>query len=285
MRLYQVNTGIFKIANKDMFVNLPVYCCSKPYPTDKNDFCKIAIKSLLVTINERKILIDTGVGNLIDKILLDNYNYVEKQSLSDWLRSINISPEEITDVILTHLHFDHCGGCIIKDKGGKKFTFPNATYWINRENWEWAQNLQERELDSYYDDIFDQKLEIGNWKFVEHEGEVIPGISVRFLNGHTRGLMIPFIDHKGKTIVFTGDLIPTSAHLSYSNLMSYDINPSLARKEKQQFLKEAIDNGYILFLQHDLYTDFCASTFSCLGVRVKRKFTLEEIINIPCRGY
>ena len=236
----------------DMFQNLPLYCSDKPYPVDKNDLCEIAVQSLLIISADNKILIDTGIGNTIDQTILDSYHYRQIASLDELLSNYDLIPEDITDIILTHLHFDHCGGSVVKNHILKP-AFPNATHWVGKEHWDWAQHKERREENSYSDLVLENLFETGNLKFVGNEGEIMPGISVRFYHGHTRGLMIPFIENRGETIVFAGDLIPTSAHIPLSNIMTYDIDPDLTRREKQNFLIEASAKNYTLYFQHDLF--------------------------------
>jgi len=255
MYIHQINTGTLKVHYKDMFRNLPLYCCDKPYPVDENDLCEIAVKSLLIISDTKKVLVDTGVGSTINQVILDSYHYTQEASLGDALLKHKLKPKDITDVILTHLHFDHCGGTVIKNTK-LKLAFPDATYWIGKEHWDWAHQTDKREVDSYFDHTFEMILETGNLKLVgeefERAVEIIPGISVRFFHGHTRGLMLPFIKNGDETVVFAGDLIPTPAHIPLSNIMSYDIDPDLTRKEKQDFLIEARENGWFLWYQHDL---------------------------------
>lgn len=257
MNLIPINTATLKIPYRDMFRNLPLYCCDKPYSVDENDLCEIAVMSMLVLYGDRRVLIDTGVGDAIDREFLANYYFNEEQSLSDALEAVGLTPPDITDVILTHLHFDHCGGCVVKDPE-IRLVFEGATHWIGKAHWEWAHQKNNREEDSYIDEVLNVISKTGNLKFVDVERrggyEIIPEISVSFFHGHTRGLMLPFIQDDDQTHVFAGDLIPTAAHLPLSNIMSFDIDPDLARQEKQDFLIEAQEKKWQLWFQHDLET-------------------------------
>lgn len=261
MKLYPINTGLLRIPVSEMFLGKPEYSPFAQYPIDNNGCCPCSIQSLLVVAGSHVILIDTGVGDLVDTSVLRHYDYVSAGSWGELLAPVRFSPEMITDVILTHLHFDHCGGCLKKtdDKGNDTTlqpVFSRAICWLSREQWHWAQNIQEHEPDSFYEHTFLPLSYVYPLKLVEKESEILPGIHVRFFQGHTRGLMIPVIESEGETVVFASDLIPTTAHLPVDCVMAYDRDPCLSRLEKRQLLTEAKAKGWTLFLQHDNYAVF-----------------------------
>jgi len=256
MKLISINTGFISINVNDLFTSLTGKIPDLYIPRDADDHVRCSVCSLLIRSAARNVIMDTGVGTLMDQGILDHYNY---RSLGDWttlLEPYDLLPSDITDVILTHLHFDHCGGAVrsAPDLGSREevvLTFPNAIHWISRVQWEWAQNITEREPDSFFEHTF---LSIGKHNrlnLVEKESEIIPGIKVRLFNGHTRGLMIPIITSENETIVFAGDLIPTHIHLHPEIGMSYDLDPELVRREKEVLIGEAKNNRWKLILQHD----------------------------------
>ncbi len=256
MKLISINTGFICIPMEDMFTNLKRILPDIDDSLNDKNHVVCSIRSLLLQKSSRIILIDTGVGTLIDREVLTHYEY---RSEGDWdamLRLHDLTPADITDVILTHLHFDHCGGAVrsLPDSASLSkatLTFPNAIHWISRAQWEWAQNVSEREPDSFFEHTFLPIQQQGRLKLVEKESEIIPGIKVRLFNGHTRGLMVPIISSGNETMVFAGDLIPTSAHLNPDIGMSYDLDPDLIRREKEGFLAEIKNKGWIIVFQHE----------------------------------
>ncbi len=255
MKCVSINTGFLNIPLADMFVTSPDVTPGSRLP--ETDPVACAIRSLLIMAGTRKILIDTGVGTLIGREILDHYDYRSEVGWESLLEPHDLSSSDITDVILTHLHFDHCGGTVrllpgSSDPEEAALTFPRATHWVSRVQWDWAQNILEREPDSFVEHTF---LPIGvqaRLNLVEKESEIIPGIYVRFFHGHTRGLMIPVIQTGNETFVFAGDLIPTSVHLDPEIGMAYDRDLKLVRKEKVGFLAEIKSQDLKLLFQHEL---------------------------------
>ncbi|MBP6978166.1 MAG: MBL fold metallo-hydrolase, partial [Lentimicrobiaceae bacterium] len=254
MKCVSINTGFLNIPLADMFVTSPEVTSGRRLP--KTDPVACSIRTLLITAGKRKILIDTGVGTLIGREILDYYDY---RSEGDWeflLKLYDLSPSDITDVILTHLHFDHCGGAVqlppdSPDPERIVLTFPAATHWVSRAQWDWAQQIEQREPDSFFEHTFLPIQKAGRLQLVENDTEILPGIQVRIFSGHTRGLMVPIISTENETIAFAGDLIPTPAHLDSNIGMSYDRDPELVREEKKGFLAEIKSHDWKLLFQHD----------------------------------
>jgi glyoxylase-like metal-dependent hydrolase (beta-lactamase superfamily II) len=261
MKIFPVNTGYLSIPARDMYV--PADRASDPilYTIDAVDPVVCTVHSLLVISDHYALLVDTGVGTIMDGDVLSHYHY---RPVGDWdslLRSHGLTTIDITDVLLTHLHFDHCGGCVKSkvDAGSPNestLTFPRANHYVSRRQWEWALNAAEREADSFFEHTFLPIQQQGRLILVGEETELLPGLRVRFYNGHTMGLMLPIITDGKRTIAFAGDLIPTTAHLRADIVMSYDINPLLIREEKKIFLTEGKRRDWELFLQHDTETCF-----------------------------
>jgi glyoxylase-like metal-dependent hydrolase (beta-lactamase superfamily II) len=279
MELHVIDTGNLKLDGGAMFGVVPKTIWQKAYPADENNLCNWSMRCLLVVDGERKILIDNGIGDKQDEHFLKHYHLNGEATLEKSLESVGLSKDDITDMVLTHLHFDHCGGSIEK-VGEDRYepAFKNATYWISKPQWEWAIQPNRREKASFLKENIFPIMESGRLKLVESEGELFPGFHVRLFNGHTEGQMIPFIRSNGKTIVFMADLLPSAAHVPLPYVMAYDTKPLITLKEKEEFFKEAVDNQYILFLEHDLYNECCTLEQTEKGVRVQKAFPLSEIV-------
>ncbi len=278
MIIHKIETGNLKLDGGAMFGVVPKVLWERSYPADENNLCNWAMRCLLVIDGERKILIDNGIGNKQSKRFLRNYYLNGDDSLEKSLSKHELSTDDITDMILTHLHFDHCGGSIKynEDKTELIPAFKNATYWIGKKQWEWAMTPGTRETASFLKENILPIQESGQLKFVEKEGELFPNISVRFFDGHTDGQMIPYINYKGMTVVYIADMLPSAAHIPLPYIMSYDSSPMVTMEEKKQFLNEAAENDFIFFLEHDLYHECCTVQKTEKGIRVKETFTLEE---------
>jgi glyoxylase-like metal-dependent hydrolase (beta-lactamase superfamily II) len=279
MELHVIDTGNLKLDGGAMFGVVPKTIWQKAYPADENNLCNWSMRCLLVVDGERKILIDNGIGDKQDEHFLKHYHLNGEATLENSLSKAGYSKDDITDMVLTHLHFDHCGGSIEK-VGEYRYepAFKNATYWISKPQWEWAIQPNRREKASFLKENIFPIMESGQLKLVESEGELFPGFHVRLYNGHTEGQMIPFIRSNGKTIVFMADLLPSAAHVPLPYVMAYDTKPLVTLQEKELFFKDAVENQYILFLEHDLYNECCILEQTEKGVRVQKAFPLSEIV-------
>ncbi|HAH60180.1 MAG TPA: MBL fold metallo-hydrolase [Bacteroidales bacterium] len=282
MQLFAIPTGNFKLDGGAMFGVVPISLWSKNYPSDENNLINMAMRCLLIVDEDRKILINNGIGDKQSEKFFSHYHLNGDDSLLKSLAAAGYKPEDITDMFLTHLHFDHCGGSVKYTSDGNAFetVFPNATYWISGQQWDWAMNANRRESASFLRENIKPIEESGRLKLFDHPGELFPGIEIRFYNGHTEGQAIPFTSYKGKTLVFTSDLLPTHAHLPLPWVMSYDTRPLITLDEKETFLEEAVKNGYILYFEHDLYTECCTLKQTEKGIKVDKVFKLNEIDQI-----
>lgn len=279
MRLSAIETGTLKLDGGAMFGVVPKVIWNTMYPSDENNLCTWALRCLLVEEGDRKILIDCGIGNKQDEKFLRNYHLENTVHIVDALRVKGIDAESITDVVLTHLHFDHCGGAVSRSNGDSNYglTFKNADYWISRRQWEWAVNPNRRESASYLKENFIPIQESEKMKLVEMDTDIFPFFRVKLFFGHTAGQMIPHIRYRDKTIVFMGDLIPSAAHIPLPYIMSFDTSPLISLKEKEAFLNEAAEKKYILFFEHDRKVECCSVYKAEKGVRIEKTYTSGEI--------
>ena len=258
---------------------VPKSIWNKINPADENNMCSWAMRCLLVEDGERLILIDNGIGTKQDAKFFSYYYLHGDDTLEKSLNRAGFSFDDITDVFLTHLHFDHCGGSIKYDSSGEKLVtaFPNATYWSQPDHWQWATQPNAREKASFLKENILPIQESGQLKFVNKEGELFPGFSVSFVSGHTEKMMIPHIQYKNKTLVYMADLMPSTGHIPVAYVMAYDTRPLLTLDEKSAFLKKAVENDYILFFEHDPKTECCSLQQTEKGPRLKDTFRLDEI--------
>lgn len=279
MQLFAIPTGNFKLDGGAMFGVVPKSLWSKHYPADENNMINMTMRCLLIVDGDRKILINNGMGDKQSEKFFSHYFLNGDDSLIKSLAAHGYVPEDITDMFLTHLHFDHAGGSVryTADKSGFETVFPNATYWISHQQWDWAMNANRRESASFLKENIKPIEESGRLKLFDKPGELFPGFKVKFYDGHTDGQAIPFIQYKGQTLVFTSDLLPTTAHLPLPWVMSYDTRPLITLDEKEQFLEEVLENDYILFLEHDLYTECCTLIMTDKGIKVDKRFKLDDI--------
>jgi len=276
MKLFPIHITNFKIDGGAMFGVVPKVLWSKKYPADENNLCNWALRSLLIDTGERVILIDNGYGDKQDEKFFSHVYLNGGDGLEGALKKAGYGFDDVTDMVLTHLHTDHCGGGVKwnNDKTAYELTFKNATYWVSKPQWEWAMNANKQEKAAFLDENLLPMQESGKLRFIEGNTELYPGISLRLYNGHTVGQIIPFISTEEKTLVFVADLIPSTAHIPLVWNMAYDVYPMDMLKEKEEFLDEAAENNYTLFFQHDLYNECATVHKTDKGVRVKETFNL-----------
>ncbi len=254
MKVTTVDTGFFKLDGGAMFGVVPKVMWDKLNPADDKNLCTWAMRCLLVEDGDRKVLIDCGLGNKQSEKFFGHYEPHGDQSLEGSLKNRGVRPEEITDVFLTHLHFDHCGGAVKYNESKELVTaFPNATYWSNKKHWDWAVDPNPREKASFLKENIVPIKEKGQLEFLDVENgvELFPGFRVHFVNGHTEAMMIPHIDIGGDTLVYLADLIPSRWHVSIPFVMAYDMQPLLTIDEKRSFLEDASEKNYLLYYEHD----------------------------------
>ncbi len=279
MKLCSIETGNLKLDGGTMFGVVPKALWSKVYPCDENNLCNWAMRCLLIEDGDRKILIDNGIGDKQDWNFLRHYYLNGDDTLESSLAKAGFRKEDITDVILTHLHFDHCGGSVEwnKDRTGYTLAFPDATYWVSRQQYEWAIEPNHRESASYLKENILPIEESGKLRLIEKEGEFLPNITAKIYGGHTEGQVIPHIKFQDRTVVYMADLLPSTAHIPMPWIMAYDVRPLETLDDKERFYKDALAHDYILFFEHDLYNECCTLKNSEKGIRVKETFKLTEI--------
>ncbi|HEY4877449.1 MAG TPA: MBL fold metallo-hydrolase [Puia sp.] len=293
MNLYSIETGFFKLDGGAMFGVVPKVIWNQLNPADENNLCNWALRCLLIEDGNKLILIDNGVGDKQDAKFFSHYYLNGDDTLNSSLAKHGFHRDDITDVILTHLHFDHCGGSIIRE--GEKFVsaFKNATYWSNETHWKWATEPNDREKASFLKENILPIKESGQLKFVgglplnddrhqlsaieQRPSNIADEISFRIVNGHTAAMMLPQISYKEKTIVFVADLLPSVGHIPLPYVMAYDMFPLTTLNEKKSFLTEAADKNYILFFEHDPFNECCSLELTGRGIRSKEVFKLNEI--------
>jgi glyoxylase-like metal-dependent hydrolase (beta-lactamase superfamily II) len=294
MKLYTIETGNFKLDGGAMFGVVPKSIWNKLNPADENNLCSWAMRCLLVEDEGRLILIDNGIGNKQDEKFLKHYYLHGNDSLDNSLAKHGFHRDDITDVFLTHLHFDHCGGSIIREGDKLVPAFKNATYWSNESHWEWAVNPNDREKASFLKENILPIKESGQLKFIDFPLQTpeenwslkpkslvtvpfIKNIDLKFVNGHTSKMMLPQIKYKDRTIVFMADLLPSAAHIPIPYVMAYDMFPLTTLQEKKSFLAEAVENNYVLFFEHDPQIECCDLEQTEKGVRAKNTFSLKDL--------
>jgi len=284
MKINPLNTGNFKLDGGAMFGVVPKSIWNKTNPADENNLCNWAMRSLLIEENNRLILIDTGIGDKQDPKFLSHYHITDNAPLEKKLNALGYTSNDISDVILTHLHFDHCGGAVQKTKDNSLLepTFKKATYWSNEKHWKWATEPNKREKASFLSENILPIEESGQLKHIKRisnsEAHFLNNIDLLFMDGHTESMMLPKIQYKNKTIVFMADLLPSVGHIPLPYIMGYDTRPLLTLDEKENFLIEACNNEYILFFQHDFINECCTLQQTDRGTRVKDVFKLKELV-------
>ena len=281
MRIYPIQTGNFKLDGGAMFGVVPKSIWQKTNPADSNNMIEMGMRSLLIEDGNKLILIDTGMGNKQSDKFFGYYYQFGDFSLDTSLASYGFHRDDITDVFLTHLHFDHCGGSIQwnKNQTGYEPAFKNAKFWSNQEHWNWATNPNPREKASFLEENILPIQESGQLNFISENSFQQVGFDVLKMDGHTEKQMLPKVFYQGKTIIFMADLLPTIGHIPVPYVMGYDTRPLVTIKEKEAFLSEAADNEYLLFLEHDAYSEICTVQHTNKGVRLKETHKFKDIFN------
>ena len=278
MKLYSINAGHFKLDGGAMFGVVPKSMWNKINPADENNMCSWALRCLLIEDEGRLILVDTGMGNKQDEKFFGHYYMHGGDTLEKSLAKYGFTKDDITDVLLTHLHFDHCGGAIERVNGELVPAFKNATYWSNARHWKWATEPNDREKASFLKENILPIQQSGKLKFIEeHPNDFPANIMIRQVFGHTEAMMLPQINYKGKTILYMADLLPSAGHIPLPYVMAYDMFPLTTLNEKKSFLTEAQQNNYVLFFEHDPTIECCTLQMTDKGVRMKESFRLEEM--------
>jgi glyoxylase-like metal-dependent hydrolase (beta-lactamase superfamily II) len=281
MNLHVINTGFFKLDGGAMFGVVPKTLWQKTNPADEKNLCTWAMRCLLIEDGNKLILIDTGIGDKQDEKFLSHYYLHGDDTLIKSIHKAGFSENDITDVILTHLHFDHCGGATKYNKDRTKIepTFKNAVYWSNEDHWKWASIPNPREKASFLKENIYPLRESGKLEFVGIREETpFKSIDFLFVDGHTDKQMIPVINYKGKKVVFAADLLPSVGHIPIPYIMAYDTRPLISMQEKELFFTDAISKDYIIFLEHDSTNECCTVQETEKGFRVKDTFKLKEVL-------
>ncbi|MBN8854924.1 MAG: MBL fold metallo-hydrolase [Sphingobacteriales bacterium 50-39] len=297
MQLYSIETGRFKLDGGAMFGVVPKTLWSKVHPADENNLCTWTMRCLLIQENNKLILVDNGIGDKQDERFFRHYYLHGDDSLDKSLAKHGFHRDDITDVLLTHLHFDHCGGSIRREDDKLVPAFKNATYWSHSRHWKWATEPNDREKASFLKENILPIQESGQLKFVDASASsqppagatwpggsldiisnvILPGLSVRIANGHTEAMILPQLQYKGKTLVFMADLLPSVGHVPLPWVMAYDMFPLTTLREKRSFWEEAATGGYVLILEHDPDSECCMLQSTDRGVRTSSIFRLEEV--------
>jgi glyoxylase-like metal-dependent hydrolase (beta-lactamase superfamily II) len=279
MKLHVINAGFFKLDGGAMFGVVPKSIWKKLNPPDENNLCEWAMRCLLIENGNRRILIDNGIGDKQDEKFFSYYYLRGETNISVALNAAGFSKNDITDMFLTHLHFDHCGGGVTGTNGKYETTFGNARYWSNADHWTWATQPNAREKASFVkENIFPMK-ESGQLNFIElDKPSPFSEFDIMTASGHTDKMMIPMIRYKDKTVCFVSDLLPSVGHIPLPYVMGYDTRPLLTLEEKERFLNEAADKQYVLFFEHDPVNECCTVKRTEKGVRLDQTFKLNDIL-------
>jgi glyoxylase-like metal-dependent hydrolase (beta-lactamase superfamily II) len=278
MQLFSINTGYFKLDGGAMFGVVPKSMWNRINPADENNMCSWALRCLLIQDGDRLTLVDTGMGNKQDEKFFRHYYLHGDDTIEKSLALYGFAKDDITDVILTHLHFDHCGGAIVKDGDLFVPAFKNATYWSNERHWKWATEPNEREKASFLKENILPLQESGKLKFIETSpNDFPPNILIRQVFGHTDAMMLPQVSYKGKSILYMADLLPSAGHIPLPYVMAYDMFPLTTLNEKKSFITEAFENDYVLFFEHDPLIECCNLQMTDKGIRMKESFKLSDL--------
>ena len=285
MKLHPIEAGNFKLDGGAMFGVVPKTIWNKTNPADENNLIDIAARCLLIEDRNRLTLIDTGMGNKQSDKFFGYYSLWGDHSLDRSLKNAGFHRDDITDVFMTHLHFDHCGGSVNwnKDKTGYEVAFKNAKFWTNDNHWEWATKPNAREKASFLHENIIPMQESGQLNFIDRPNSGFGfsselGFDIFYADGHTEKQMLPHINYNGKTIVFCADMLPTAGHIPIPYVTGYDTRPLLSMDEKQIFLNNAADNNYYLWLEHDAHNQIITVQHTEKGIRLKEVFKCEDVL-------
>lgn len=281
MELYAIDTELFKLDGGAVFGVVPKTIWSRKIQADENNMVLLAMRLLLIKENNRLILVDTGIGNKQSEKFFSYYYLNKENTLEKSLATYGFSKDDITDVLLTHFHFDHVGGAVDIVNGELVPAFKNAVYWSNQKHWQWASDPNPREKPSFLKENFQPLMEHKKIRFIDFTENSIAkfseNITIRLANGHTEAMMVPMIQYKGRIVVFTADLLISQHHLPLNYVAAYDVAPLQSMQEKSVFLLEAVENNYILFFEHDADTECCTLQQTEKGIAVKETFKLTDI--------
>ena len=274
--LYSIETGNFKLDGGAMFGVVPKTIWEKTNPADELNMINMAARSLLIETDRKLVLIDTGLGDKQSEEFFSHYHRWGNHSIDTSIKKAGFKNDDITDVFFTHLHFDHCGGAIIR-KGNRLIPrFKNANFWVNKDHWEWANSPNSREKASFLPDNILPLKESGKLNFIDANEKTL-GFDILTVNGHTEKMMLPVVEFKSRTIVFVSDLIPTSGHVRVPFIMGYDTRPLQTLREKESFLEKAAMDNFLLFLQHDVNNEIIDIKKENNKFKLNKTFKLEDI--------
>ena len=280
MKIYPIETGNFKLDGGAMFGVVPKTIWQKTSPADANNLIDMSMRCLLIEDEDRLILVDTGLGSKQSDKFFGYYYLFGDFSLDASLKTLGFHRDDVTDIFLTHLHFDHCGGVIERNKEGLLIpAFKNAKVWSNQDHWNWATEPNPREKASFLKENINPIQESGQLQFIQQDSKSQLGFEVLFMDGHTEKQMLPKLNYQGKTLVFMADLLPTIGHIPLPYVMGYDTRPLLTIKEKADFLNLSADKNYYLFLEHDAHNEICTVKHTEKGVRLNTTHKFSEIFN------
>jgi len=278
MKLHTIDTGFFKLDGGAMFGVVPKAIWQKTNPADERNLCDWATRLLLIEDGKRLTLVDTGIGDKQDDKFFRHYYMHGDDTLERSFAKLGFHRNDVTDVILTHLHFDHCGGAIIREGEKLSPAFKNARFWSNEKHWNWATHPNPREKASFLAENILPIQESGQLNFIDEQNpQYDTDIKFRFVNGHTESMMLPQIAYKGKTILYMADLLPSVGHIPIPYVMGYDVRPLVTMQERENYWKEIVDNEYIMLLEHDPVHECCTLQYTDKGIRVKDTFKLNEV--------
>ncbi|MBN1157896.1 MAG: MBL fold metallo-hydrolase [Bacteroidales bacterium] len=283
MKIHLLKTGNFMLDGGAMFGVVPKTLWSRVYPANELNLCNLSLRCLLVETGNRLLLFNAGIGNKQDEKFLRHYYLNGDDTLEKSLSNAGYRKEDVTDLILTHLHFDHCGGAVEynHDKTAFQTTFPNAVYHVSKSQWDWMLNPNRREKVSFLKENIEPIAVSGQLKLFENNFSPVPEITLRLYNGHSTGMAVPFIKYNDMTLVYTTDLLPTTANIPLSWVCGFDTQPLLSLTEHEEFLNEALAHDYVLVFEHDLYTECCRLEMTEKGIRGNKSFNFKQIVEIP----